>query len=86
MSLQLNDSDLGWCPADAKAGAFYEIHVKDLSPTQFAVGRAEVAVRAGRMRKKYNKGALLNCHAGRHRNETGRWSARPGSKGQHREP
>jgi len=29
--------------------------VKDLSPTQFSVGKAEVAVRTGRMRKKFKK-------------------------------
>jgi hypothetical protein len=34
------DSEFPWCPADAKAGDFYKLRVKDLSPTQFAVGRA----------------------------------------------
>ncbi len=53
VSQQLSDADLAWCPADAKAGEYYKLHVKDLSPTQFAVGKAEVVVRAGRMRKKY---------------------------------
>jgi len=44
-----------------KAGEFYKLRVKDLSPTQFAVGRAEIEVRAGRMRKKLKKdpGKLL---------------------------
>ena len=36
-------------PADARAGEFYKLRVKDLPPTQFAVGKAEVAVRAGGM-------------------------------------
>ena len=33
-----------------------KLRVKDLSPTQFAVGKAEVAVRTSRMRKKFSKG------------------------------
>lgn len=37
------------CPADARAGEFYKLRVKDLSPTQFAVGKEEVAARVGRM-------------------------------------
>lgn len=52
MSAHLCDAEFPWCPADARAGEFYKLRVKDLSPTQFAVGRAEVAVRAGHMRKK----------------------------------
>jgi hypothetical protein len=52
MTQHLCDSGFPWCPPDAKAGDFYKLRVKDLSPTQFAVGKAEVAVRAGRMRKK----------------------------------
>jgi hypothetical protein len=55
MSNGLCDSEFDWCPPDARSGDFYKLRVKDLSPTQFAVGRAEVAVRVGRMRKKFNK-------------------------------
>ena len=40
MTKQLCDSEFPWCPADAKAGDSYKLRVKDLSPTQFAVGRA----------------------------------------------
>ena len=55
MTQHICDSEFPFCPADAKAGEFYKLRVKDLSPTQFAVGKAEVAVRTGRMRKKFTK-------------------------------
>lgn len=55
MTKHLCDSEFPWCPADARTGEFYKLWVKDLSPTQFAVGKAEVAVRTGRMRKKFAK-------------------------------
>ena len=55
MSQHICDSEFPFCPADARNGEFYKLRVKDLSPTQFAVGKAEVAVRAGRMRKKLTK-------------------------------
>jgi len=55
MSQHICDSEFPYCPADAKVGDFYKLRVKDLSPTQFAVGKAEVAVRSGRMRKKLKK-------------------------------
>ena len=55
MTRQLFDSGFDWCPPDARAGDFYKLRVKDLSPTQFAVGKAEVAVRTAGLRKKYNK-------------------------------
>ena len=55
MTEHLCDSEFPWCPPDARAGEFYKLRVKDLSPTQFAVGSAEVDVRCGRMRKKYQK-------------------------------
>jgi hypothetical protein len=55
MIQKICDSEFPWCPADAKAGDFYKLRLKDLSPTQFAVGNAEIQVRAGRMRKKYKK-------------------------------
>ena len=55
MSKHLCDSEFPWCPPDARADDFYKLRVKDLSPTQFAVGKAEVAVRTARLRRKYNK-------------------------------
>ena len=55
MTKHICDSEFPWCPSDAKAGDFYKLRVNDLSPTQFAVGKAEIQVRAGRMRKKYKK-------------------------------
>ena len=53
MSNAICDSEFTWCPSDARAGEFYKLRLKDLSPTQFAVGGAEVQVRAGRLRKKF---------------------------------
>lgn len=55
MSKHVCDSEFPWCPSDARADEFYKLKVKDLSPTQFAVGKAEIEVRAGRMRKKLKK-------------------------------
>ena len=55
MTRHLCDSEFPWCPPEARAGDFYKLRVTDLSPTQFAVGRAEVDVRSGRMRKKIRK-------------------------------
>ena len=55
MTRHLCDSEFSWCPAGAKTGGFYKLRVKDLSPTQFAVGKAEVDVRAGRMRNKFKQ-------------------------------
>jgi len=52
---QLCNSEFPWCRPDAKTGGFYKLSVKDISPTQFAVGKAEVDVRAGRMRKKFKQ-------------------------------
>ena len=55
MSQHICDSEFPFCPADARNGEFYKLRVKDLSPTQFAVGKAEINVRAARMRKKLKK-------------------------------
>jgi len=55
MSIYMCDSEFPWCPSDARADEFYKLRVKDLSPTQFAVGKAEIKVRAGHMRKKLKK-------------------------------
>jgi len=55
MSKHVCDSEFPWCPSDARADDFYKLRIKDLSPTQFAVGKAEIKVRAGHMRKKLKK-------------------------------
>jgi hypothetical protein len=55
MTKHLCDSEFPWFPADARADEFYKLRVKNLSPTQFAVGKAEVDVRARRMSKKFRK-------------------------------
>lgn len=45
--------DFDWCPEKPEPLQFYKLLVKDLSPTQFATGRAEVLYKAGRMAKKF---------------------------------
>ena len=45
--------DFDWCPDKPQPMQFYKLLVKDLSPTQFATGRAEVLYKAGRMAKKF---------------------------------
>ena len=55
MSKEIYESEVDWCGPDAKQWELYKLRVKDLSPTQFAVGRAEVEVRAGRLKKKYKR-------------------------------
>ena len=55
MTKHLCDSEFPWCPPDARAGEFYKLKVSSLSPTQFAVGKAEVQVRARRMKKKFKE-------------------------------
>jgi len=51
----LCDSEFPWCPPNARSGEFYKLKVSSLSPTQFAVGKAEVQVRSGRMKKKFKE-------------------------------
>ncbi len=55
MTKQIYESEFEWCGPKAKQGELYKIRVADLAPTQFAVGRAEVEVRAGRLKRKYEK-------------------------------
>lgn len=55
MTQEICDSEFPWCPSDAKAGEIYKLHLNDLSPTQFAVGKAEIQVRARRLRKKFKQ-------------------------------
>ncbi|NOQ78890.1 MAG: hypothetical protein GQ546_05770 [Gammaproteobacteria bacterium] len=55
MSKHVCDSEFSWCPSDARVDDFYKLRIEDLSPTQFAVGKAEIKVRAGHMRKKLKK-------------------------------
>ena len=56
MTKTIFESEVPWCGPEAKRGELCKLRVKDLAPTQFAVGRAEVEVRAGRFRKKYRRG------------------------------
>ena len=39
MTRHVCDSGFPWCPPDTRAGDFYKLRVKDLSPTQFAVAQ-----------------------------------------------
>jgi hypothetical protein len=55
MVQHIRDFEFPCCPTGARSGEFYKLRVKDLSPTQFAMGMAEVKVRTGRMHKKYMK-------------------------------
>lgn len=55
MSKDICDPELAWCTPEARKGELYKLRVNDLAPTQFAVGKAEVEVKAGRYRKKYKK-------------------------------
>jgi len=55
MTQLICDSEFPWCPADARAGDYYKLRLKDFSPTQFAVGKAEVQVHARRLGKKFSK-------------------------------
>ena len=55
MTKQVCASEFPWCPPDAKAGDYHKIRVRDLSPTQFATGKAEVEVKAARIAKKFKK-------------------------------
>jgi hypothetical protein len=48
--------DFDWCPDKPEPMQVYKLLVKDLSPTQFATGRAEVLYKAGRMAKKFVSG------------------------------
>ena len=40
------------CPKDAQPGGIHQLRLKHLSPTQFAVGKAEVDLKAKRMKRK----------------------------------
>ncbi len=55
MSKQLCDEEFPWCTEKGKKGELYKLCLYNLSPTQFAVGRAEVEIRAVGLRKKYQK-------------------------------
>ena len=59
MSKSICDDEVPRCTPKAKAGEFYKLRIDDLSPTQFAAGRAEVLVKAGLYRKKYKKDPQL---------------------------
>ncbi len=49
------ESEIDWCSPEARQDQIYKLRVRDLAPTQFAVGKAEVQVRATRMRNKHRK-------------------------------
>ncbi|MGB5584565.1 MAG: ParB-like protein [Gammaproteobacteria bacterium] len=53
MSKHICDEEFPWCTATASKGELYKLRLKDLSPTQFALGRAEVEFRAAALQKKY---------------------------------
>jgi hypothetical protein len=55
MTKQIIESTLEWCDEKAQVGGMYKIRLDDLAPTQFAVGRAEMLVRAARMKKKHDQ-------------------------------
>jgi len=54
MTPHICDSEFPWSPPDARAGDFYKLRLKDFVSMQFAIGKAEVQVHAGRLRKKLN--------------------------------
>lgn len=54
MTRHICDSEFPWCPPDARAGDFYKLRLKDFASTQFVIGKAEVQVHTGRLRKKFN--------------------------------
>ena len=45
--------DFDWCPGKPEPMQYYKLLVNNLSPTQFATGRAEVLYKSGRMAKKF---------------------------------
>jgi len=55
MSKHICDEEFPWCTAKGKKGELYKLRLNDLSPTQFAVGKAEVEIRAAALRRKYRK-------------------------------
>ncbi len=55
MSKHICDEEFPWCTEDARAGEFYKLRIKDLSPTQFATSKAEVQVKAARILRKYKQ-------------------------------
>ena len=52
MAKAICDDEFPWCTAAGSKGELFKLRLNDLAPTQFAVGRAEVQVRTGRMNKK----------------------------------
>jgi len=53
MAAFVDDPGVPRCTKKAQLGQIYRLRIKDLSPTQFATGKAEVLTKAGRMRKKF---------------------------------
>jgi len=55
MSKVMHTENLPSLTTDARHGDFGILRVADLAPTQFAVGKAEVEIKAARMRRKHDK-------------------------------
>ena len=53
MSKLICKSKYPMCPKDAQPGGIHQLKIGDLSPTQFAVGKAEVDIKSKRMRHKH---------------------------------
>ncbi|MGB5406496.1 MAG: ParB-like protein [Thiogranum sp.] len=53
MSKLICKSKYPMCPKDAQPGGIHQLRIGDLSPTQFAVGKAEVDIKSMRMRHKH---------------------------------
>jgi len=53
MAKLICESKYPMCPKDAQPGGIHQLRINDLSPTQFAVGKAEVDIKSRRMKHKY---------------------------------
>ena len=53
MSKLICKSKYPMCPKDAQPGGIHQLRINQLSPTQFAVGKAEVDLKTKRMKHKH---------------------------------
>ena len=53
MSKLICKSKYPMCPKDAQPGGIHQLRISQLSPTQFAVGKAEVSIKSKRMLQKH---------------------------------
>lgn len=53
MSKLICKSKIPMCPGDAQPGGIHQLRIGKLSPTQFAVGKAEVQIKSARMKHKH---------------------------------